>query len=115
MSIVAVTNSVTSNFKNTVLHGNVASEPPVHLQEGLVSDPEAVCTRRPLMATEAFRVVAQQCPTCLPILRDALDLQSSMAYFSEAPANTRLLLSSLTLCVLEASGYLPVATPTVAG
>lgn len=66
------------------------------------------------MPPDDFVRIARRCPASAPALREALDYQSAMAHFPEAPAAPQLLLSALTICVLEASNSLTesAAQPT---
>jgi hypothetical protein len=56
------------------------------------------------LPVEDFEKVARACPKSIGILREALDQQSALAYFPEAPSGSRPVLCAVALCALEASG-----------
>lgn len=51
-----------------------------------------------------YETVARACPHTVGTLREAIDQQSALAYFPQAPSGAKLLLSAIALCALEASG-----------
>lgn len=59
------------------------------------------------MTIEDYDVVAKHCPGSAPVLRDALSLNSAVAYVTEAPDSRQLVMSAISACVLEARPIKP--------
>ena len=59
------------------------------------------------MTLDDYEVVAKFCPSTAPVLRDALSLYSAMSYVPDAPDLRQLVMSAISVCVLEARPIKP--------
>lgn len=51
---------------------------------------------------EAYKILLKHCPASGPLLLEALNMVSAMAYFPGTPDVQPLLLSAIVACVMEA-------------
>lgn len=54
------------------------------------------------LSRDAYNIVLNHCPNSGPLLLEALNLVSAMAYFPSTPDVQSLFLSAIVACVMEA-------------
>ena len=85
--------------------------PPLQALQPLVDTLTAQPDAQLALEAEGFSAIVRACPIGAPLLREAFDHASALAYFdSGGSAEAPPLLAAAALCALEATGQ-PLATP----